>query len=164
MKKALLLVFAVLVSVSFVTTVFAQAQPQAKPTEPAPSRELGPAVVGGMAKPPAAERTKDTGAPMVSKEGPGVVAGTAKVKVFKGEVVSMDAAAKKLVVKDKKGQKTFDVSMAKVIPADLKAGDKVSLYYMEKEGTLFGGDIVKAGAKLPPRSKSEAISFGVPGK
>ena len=121
MKKALLVVLALIISVAFVTTVFAQGTKVGSETKPA---EKGPA-------------PKDTGAPSVEKAGSAAVAGSgaAKAKVFKGEVVSVDAAAKTMVVKDKKGEKTFDYTNVKKM-ADLKAGDKVSLQYMEKEGKL----------------------------
>ena len=92
MKKVLLVVLALLISVAFVTTVFAQGTKVGTETKPA---EKGPA-------------PKDTGAPSAVKAGPAVSAGAAKALVFKGEVVSVDAAAKTLVVKDKKGEKTFD--------------------------------------------------------
>ena len=79
--------------------------------------------------------------------------------MFKGEVVSMDEAAKTLVVKDKKGEKTFDVSMAKNMP-ELKAGDKVSFNYVEKDGKLMAGNFQKAGAKAPAKTEAAGISSG----
>ena len=71
----------------------------------------------------------------------------------------MDEAAKTLVVKDKKGEKTFDVSMAKNMP-ELKAGDKVSFNYIEKDGKLMAGNFQKAGAKAP--AKTEAAPSAQP--
>ncbi|OPY78355.1 MAG: hypothetical protein A4E65_02227 [Syntrophorhabdus sp. PtaU1.Bin153] len=145
MKKALLIVLALLISVAFVSNVFAQA----KPGEETKATEGKPAPV-------------DTGHPGVVKAGPAVSAGAARPEMFKGTVVSFDAAAKTLVVKGKKGEKTFDVSMAKKMPKGLKAGDKVSLNYVEKDGKLIAGNIDKAGAKLPKKGKQEAISAGAP--
>ena len=81
--------------------------------------------------------------------------------MFKGEVVSIDEAAKTLVVKDKKGEKTFDVSMAKNMP-ELKAGDKVSFNYIEKDGKLMAGNFQKAGAKAPAKTEAAPISAGAP--
>ena len=145
MKKVLLVVLALLISVAFVTTVFAQGTKVGTETKPA---EKGPA-------------PKDTGAPSVTKAGPAASAGAAKALVFKGEVVSVDAAAKTLVVKDKKGEKTFDYSNVKKM-AELKAGDKVSLQYAEKDGKLWAANVQKAGAKAPPKGAQEAVSAGVP--
>jgi hypothetical protein len=145
MKKVLLVVLALLISVAFVTTVFAQGTKVGTETKPA---EKGPA-------------PKDTGAPSAVKADPAVAAGAAKAKMFKGEVVKFDEAAKTLVVKDKKGEKTFDVSMAKNMPA-LKAGDKVSLNYIEKDGKLMAGNFQKAGAKAPAKTEAAPISTGAP--
>jgi len=144
MKKALLVVFALIISVAFVTTVFAQtpATKETKPAEAAPS-------------------AKDTGHPGVVKAGPAATAGAAKAQVFKGAVVSVDDAAKTIVVKDKKGEKTFDVSMAKNMPK-LKAGDQVSFQYVEKDGKLIAGNFAKKGAKVAPKGASDAVSAGAP--
>ena len=147
MKKVLLVILALLVSVAFVTTVFAQEKAQDVTTGAAGI----PVKIGPGAK--------DTGAPSVTKAGPAASAGAAKVMVFKGEVVSVDAAAKTLVVKDKKGEKTFDYSNVKKM-AELKAGDKVSLQYAEKDGKLWAANVQKAGAKAPPKGEGAAISTG----
>jgi len=143
MKKVLLVVLALIISVAFVSTVFAQGTKVGTETKPA---EKGPA-------------PKDTGAPSAVKADPAVAAGAAKAQMFKGTVVSMDAAAKTLVVKDKKGEKTFDVSMAKNMP-ELKAGDKVSFNYIKKDGKLMAGNFQKAGAKAPAKTEAAAISSG----
>lgn len=145
MKKVLLVVLALIISVAFVTTVFAQGTKVGTETKPA---EKGPA-------------PKDTGAPGAVKADPAVAAGAAKVQMFKGEVVKVDEAAKALVVKDKKGEKTFDVSLAKNMPA-LKAGDKVSFNYVKKDGKLMAGYFQKEGEKAPPKGAQEAVSAGVP--
>ena len=65
----------------------------------------------------------------------------------------MDEAAKTLVVKDKKGEKTFDVSLAKNMPA-LKAGDKVSFNYIEKDGKLMAGQLPEGRRKGPSKDRS----------
>ena len=145
MKKVLIVVFALLISVAFVSTGFAQGTKVGSETKPA---EKGPA-------------PKDTGAPSAVKADPAVAAGAAKAKMFKGEVVKVDEAAKMLVVKDKKGEKTFDVSLAKNMPA-LKAGDKVSFNYIEKDGKLMAGNFQKAGAKAPAKTEAAPISAGAP--
>jgi Cu/Ag efflux protein CusF len=143
MKKVLLVVLALLISVAFVTTVFAQGTKVGTETKPA---EKGPA-------------PKDTGAPSVTKAGPAVSAGAAKPLMFKGAIVSMDDAAKTIVVKDKKGEKTFDISMAKNMPK-VKAGDQVSFNYVEKDGKLMAGNFYKKGAKAPAKTEATAISTG----
>lgn len=111
MKKALGVLLALLVSLAFVTAVFAQAEKAKAPEKP----EEKPA------KP--------------------------KVKQFTGEVVTVDAST--LVVKSKKEEKTFDVTEVKGFkPEDFKAGDKVVVKYIEKEGKLFASSVKKAA---PPK-------------
>jgi hypothetical protein len=149
MKKALLVVLALIVSVAFVSTVFAQ---ESKAVSSG-------AAATGQPQPPMKPGPKDTGAPSAVKADPAVAAGAAKAKMFKGEVVKFDEAAKTLVVKDKKGEKTFDVSLAKNMPA-LKAGDKVSLNYFEKDGKLMAGNFQVAGAKAPAKTEAAGISSG----
>ena len=145
MKKVLVVDFALLIGVAFVSTGFAQGTKVGTETKPA---EKGPGAV-------------DTGAPSAVKADAAVAAGAAKAKMFKGEVVKFDEAAKTLVVKDAKGEKTFDVTLAKNMPA-LKAGDKVSFNYIEKDGKLMAGNFQKAGTKAPPKGAQEAVSAGVP--
>ncbi|MGD0237848.1 MAG: hypothetical protein ABSC55_25365 [Syntrophorhabdales bacterium] len=48
----------------------------------------------------------------------------------------MDMKAKMMTVKGKKGDVTFDVSGAKM-KGEMKAGDKVHVKYMEKEGKMM---------------------------
>jgi hypothetical protein len=97
MKKALFILFALLISAAFVTAVFAQNQPQAVAAKP-------------------------------------------KTHAYTGTVASVDAAAKMLVVKGKKGEMTFEVAGSKwkgyKTMDDVKAGQKVTVRYMEKEGKM----------------------------
>jgi Cu/Ag efflux protein CusF len=151
MKKVLLVVLAVLISVAFVTTVFAQASKAVS----------SGGAASGQPQPAPGPGAKDTGAPSAVKAGPAVSAGAAKAQMFKGTVVSMDAAAKTIVVKDKKGEKTFDVSMAKDMP-QLKAGDQVSFNYVEKDGKMMAGNFFKKGTKAPAKGAQDAISAGAP--
>jgi hypothetical protein len=149
MKKVLLVVLALLISVAFVTTVFAQSE-----------KAISSGAAGsGQPQKPMTPGAKDTGAPVPSKavSSGAAAAGETKAKVFKGEVVSVDAAAKTLVVKDKKGEKTFE-NVKKM--ADLKAGDKVSLQYAEKDGKLWAANVQKAGAKAPAKTEATGISSG----
>jgi hypothetical protein len=116
MKKALFILFALLISAAFVTAVFAQNQPQASETSPAATVEK-----------------KATVKPKTHK--------------YWGTVASIDAAAKMLVVKSKKGEKTFDVADSKwhgyKSVDDVKAGQKVTVRYMEKEGKMFATVVTK---------------------
>ena len=164
MKKVLLVAFALIISVAFVGAVFAQA-PAAKETKPVeqPLVKEAPAVVGGAKKidTKKIEGAKDEGRPGVSKVEGAVAAGAAKAPVFKGKVVSVDDAAKTIVVKGAKGEKTFDVSMAQNMPK-LKAGDQVSFNYIEKEGKAMAGNFFVKGQKMAPKGPSDAISAGAP--
>lgn len=127
MKRALLLAFALLISVAFVSTVFAQAKPADKPAkapekapEPTPEKKASP-----------------------------------KAQTFKGEFVSLDTTAKTIVAKDSKGTMTFDVSAVRKL-ADLKAGDKIMVSYTEKDGKMAAKTVVKQAAKKEARKKDEA--------
>lgn len=127
MKKALMIALALLISIAFVTTVMAQPKPEAKPAA-APE------------KAPAPEK-----------------AVKAKAKVFKGEFVSMDAAAKTMVAKDAKGEMTFDVAGVKKMP-ELKAGDKIGVTYVEKDGKNVAKKVAvaKEKAKKPKKEAKPA--------
>ncbi|OPY65697.1 MAG: hypothetical protein A4E62_02624 [Syntrophorhabdus sp. PtaU1.Bin002] len=131
MKKALMFALAILISVAFVTTVFAQAKPEAKPADKpaAVAPEKAPAPEKKAAKKPA-------------------------TKTFKGEFVSMDDVAKTIVAKDKKGEMTFDASAVKKMP-ELKAGDKIIVVYSEVDGKMVAKKVAKA-AKKAPKAKKEA--------
>jgi Cu/Ag efflux protein CusF len=127
MKKVLMVAFALLISVAFVTTVFAQAKPEAKPAPaPAAAPEKAPAPEKKVEK---AEKPK-----------------AEKAKSFKGEFVSMDAAAKTIVAKGEKGDMTFDVAGVKKM-AEFKAGDKIMVSYMEKDGKMVAKTVVKQATK-----------------
>jgi hypothetical protein len=150
MKKVVLAVLAVIVSVAFVAAVFAQSE-----------RAISSgAAASGQPQPPMKPGPKDTGVPSVAEGEPAVSAGAAKVMVFKGEVVNIDVAAKTIVVKDKKGEKAFAYGEEKKI-GEIKAGDKVTLQYGMREGKLWAANIKKTGAKAPPKGQGAAISTGV---
>jgi microtubule-associated protein 1 len=81
---------------------------------------------------------------------------------FAGEVVSVDVAAKTFVAKDKKGEKTFDATNAKfgkgVKLEDLKAGDKLSVKFEEKDGknvATYVGKAAPKAKKAPKQPKEE---------
>ncbi|WP_038002329.1 hypothetical protein [Syntrophorhabdus aromaticivorans] len=140
MKKALMFALALLISVAFVTTVFAQAKPEAKPADK-------PAAVAPE-KAPAPEKKAEAPAPEKK------AAKKAAKKTFKGEFVSMDDVAKTIVAKDKKGEMTFDVSSVKKMP-EFKAGDKIFVTYTEADGKMVASKVAKA-AKKAPKAKKEA--------
>ena len=132
MRKALMFALVLLISVAFVTAVFAQAKPEAKPADQ-------PAAVAAE-KAPAAEKTP---APEKKAEK------TARARIFKGELVTMDGAAKTIVAKDGKGEMTFDVSGVKKM-AELAAGDKIMIAYVEKDGKMVAKNVAKKAAKKSP--------------
>jgi Cu/Ag efflux protein CusF len=140
MKKALMFALAILISVAFVTTVFAQAKPEAKPADK-------PAAVAPE-KAPAPEKKAEAAAPEKK------AAKKPATKTFKGEFVSMDDVAKTIVAKDKKGEMTFDVSAVKKMP-EFKAGDKIIVVYSEVDGKMVAKKVAKA-AKKAPKAKKEA--------
>jgi hypothetical protein len=137
MKKVFMVVLAVLISVAFVTTVFAQPKPEAKPADK-------PAAAAPE-KAPAPEKKADK-----PEKKP-----AAKAKSFKGEFVSMDAAAKTIVAKNDKGEMTFDVAGVKKM-AELKAGDKIMVSYTEKDGKMVAKTVAKQAAKKDAPKKEEA--------
>jgi hypothetical protein len=123
MKRIFMVFLALFISVAFVSVVFAQAKPEAKPAAEKP--------MGAPEKPegaPAPEKPK----PKPKPKG-----------VFLGDVTSIDAAAKMFTVKSHSGTPgeigdvTFDLTNAKLKGykgiEDIKAGDKVSVKY-RKDG------------------------------
>ena len=60
----------------------------------------------------------------------------AKTMTFTGEVTNMDTDAKMMTAKNQKGDMTFDVSAVKM-KVEPKAGDKVTVKYMEKDGKMM---------------------------
>jgi hypothetical protein len=125
MKRVFVIVLAAFISVAFVTAGFAQA-----PAEKAPAAEK---------KAPAPEKKAE------KKE---------KTMVFKGEVTAVDAAAKTITVKSAKGEETFDVSGVK--NADkIKAGDKVTVKYMEKDGKKAAKSVQVASAKKAAKKEEK---------
>ena len=115
MKKSLMIVLAILISVAFVTTVIAQ---EKKAEKPAGSTEK-PAVATDK---PAQEK--------------------APAKKFTGEFVSMDEATKTVLVKGET-EMAFDVSKVKKM-AKFSAGDKVNVVYKEQDGKKWATTITKA--------------------
>ncbi len=65
-----------------------------------------------------------------------------KVKVITGEVTAVDPVGKTIKVKGKKEELTIGVTEKQI--KDIKEGDKVTVKYVEKDGSLVAKSIVKA--------------------
>ena len=83
-----------------------------------------------------------------------------KAMTFKGAVVSVDAGANMIVVKGDKKDMSFSVAGAKwegyKAMDEVKAGDKVVVKYMEKDGKMAATMVGKAQmkeAKAPKTTK-----------
>jgi len=146
MKKVLLVTLVLLISVAFVSTVFAQAKPEAKPAEkPAPAPEKAP--VAAPEKAPAPEKAEK------AKEAPKP---KPKAAGFVGKVESING--KMMMVKSKKEAVGFDVSKPafkgyKAI-GDVKVGDMVAAKYT-KDGVMIT-KIAGAKAEKPAKEKPKA--------
>ena len=144
MKK----VIAIIVSVLFVLSVagLSFAAEEKKPAAPMMEKKEAPAKM---------EEKK----PMEEKKAP------AKVHQVTGDVAAVDAAAKTLTVKGKKGdvalmaddKTAVMVGKEKKALADVKVGDKVMVKYAEKEGKNIAKNIVVKPAKMEEKmEKKEA--------
>ncbi len=143
-----MIVLAVLISVAFVTTVFAQAQKEAKPTAPAPAPEKKAA-----APAPAAEKKAAAPAPAEKKAEKKEAA--PKTHQFTGEVTAVDMAAKTLTGKNQKGEKVFDIANVKM-KAEPKVGDKVLVKFVEKDGKNIANSVAVTKAAKKAEAKKEA--------
>lgn len=136
MKKTLLFASALVACLALVGMAFAQAADSNKPAQTTPAATPAPAAPASSAKMqshPAATTQKSTA--HVSK--PAAMAG----HTVSGKIVSVDAVANTIVIKNKKGEMTLNVSPDAKIHvgketklADLKAGSVVKVSYkMEGE-------------------------------
>ena len=138
MKKVLLFVLVLMVSIAFVGTGFAQEKPKAAPA-------AKPAAEKPAAAPekPAAAAEKPAAAP----EKPAEAAKPKPIPGFVGTVVKTDPGL--MTVKRGKDSVTLDVSMAKLkgykYISDIKVGDKVAVQY--KKGNPMVTKIAGAKAK-----------------
>jgi hypothetical protein len=140
MKKLMTVFIAILFALSMTSFCFAQA--------PAPA----PA--------PAPEKKMEDKCKKAEKEAwKALKALKVKGTGWAGEVVSVDAAAKIVVAKNKKGEMTFDVSEAKFAKhvkfENLKAGDKIALKYEEKDGKNMATGVAKQKHKHHKHKKAE---------
>ena len=136
MKKVLMMVLTVLISVAFVTVVFAQAPAGTSEKKTTTTTTTHEKTTTTTTTPEKKETTTTT--ETTKSKG--------KRHEYRGEVVSMDAATKTLVVKGKKGDMTFDVSSAKM-KGEAKAGDKVMVKYAEKDGKMVASWVTMGHAK-----------------
>ena len=129
MKKISMFVLAVIISIAFVATVFAQA--------PAGTTEK--------------KETTTTTTPE-KKETTTTTTTKSTAMKFHGKVTNMDTAAKMMTVKGKKGEKTFDVSNT-TIKGDVKEGNKVFVKYTEKDGKMMASVVkMSKGKKMKTKT------------
>jgi hypothetical protein len=151
MKKVFIVVLALIISIAFVTTVFAQPKPEAVPAKaPAKAEKAAPAPEKTSAEKPAAEKAAAPEKPKPKPKG-----------VFIGNVAAVDAAAKTVTVESKYGMKgekgsvTFDLSNAKFkgykAAEDIQVGDKIAAKYVKD-----GIEVKKIAGKKPEKAKKEA--------
>jgi|WetSurMetagenome_2_1015567.scaffolds.fasta_scaffold75561_3 hypothetical protein len=132
MKKVLLVVLTILISVAFVATVFAQTSEKTETTTTTTP-----------------EKQKETTTTTTTTPGKKVTTTTTtktKAMMFTGKVTNMDSAEKMMTAKGKKGDMTFDVSSA-TMKVEPKAGDMVTVKYMEKDGKMMASSVTKGNAK-----------------
>jgi uncharacterized protein YxeA len=135
MKK----VIAIIVSVLFVLSVAGLSFAAEKAATPAPAEK------------------KEAAPAKAEKKAP------AKVKQVTGEVAAVDAAAKTLTVKGKKGdvalmaddKTSVKMGKEKKALADVKAGDKVAVKYAEMDGKNVAKSIIISAAPAKMEKKME---------
>jgi hypothetical protein len=127
MKKTLAIIVSIIFVLSFAGLSFAADKAVEKKAEPVKAEKKAPA--------------------MEEKKAP------AKVKQVTGDVSAVDAKAKTITVKGKKG----DVVIAAddKMMADIKAGDKVVVKYTEADGKNTAKSVKKAAAKAEKAVKAE---------
>lgn len=127
-----MVILLLLISTAFVTTMFAQPNPEAKPTD------QPTAVAPGKA--PAPEK-----APAPQKK----TTPSARVKLFKGEFVAMDGAAKTIIAKNASGEMVFDILGVKKMP-EFTPGDRIMIAYSDRGGKLAARTVAKKAARKAP--------------
>jgi hypothetical protein len=137
MKKAIAIIVSVLFVFALTSLSFAAEE---KKAAPAPmEKKAAPAV------------EKKEAAPAAEKKAP------AKVKQVTGEIASVDAKAKTITVKGKKGDVVIAVDDKMM--ADVKAGDKVTAKYTEADGKNTAKSVKKAAAKKAEEKKAEPVKM-----
>jgi hypothetical protein len=145
MRKLILLVVC-LTMTAFVSG--AMAQQKAEPQKPAEKAAPAPAPTTPAQVPavpaPAPEKAQEI-----------------KIEKFSGTVEKVDVAANAVIVKDKKGDKTFVINDKTMVtkgkdslkPADLKKGMNVSVSYKMEGDKMMATDIKAAAPKAPKKEK-----------
>ena len=138
MKKVLLVVLTLLISATIAVCAFAQAT-----TEP---------------RSDAAPSTAPT------RPAPGNKAPKPKSMEYVGTIILVDTTAKGIVVKGRKGEMTFDVSMARWKPYksmnEVREGDPVTVVYTERRGERIASSVTKANASGVKEESSPTASTG----
>ena len=129
MKKVFMMALSIVISIAFVTVVFAQA--------PAGTSEQKTTTTTTTTTPEKKVTTTTTETTKTTKS---------KAVWFRGKVTAMDTAAKMMTVKGKKGDMTFDVSSARM-KGEAKAGDNVRVKYTEKDGKMMASSVTMDRAK-----------------
>lgn len=132
MKKTLAIIVSLIFVLSFAGLSFAADKAVEKKAEPVKAEKKAPAMEEKKAEP----------AKAVKK---------AAVKTVTGDVAAVDAKAKTITVKGKKG----DVVIAAddKMMADIKAGDKVVVKYTEADGKNTAKSVKKAAAKAEKKAE-----------
>lgn len=132
MKKILMAVLVLLISVTFVSTVFAQAKPAEKPA----AEKAAPA-----AEKPAAPADKPAGDKPDVKKDEAPAKPKPKFSGFVGTVTALNGAEKLITVKGPKDTVTFDASNAKFkgykAMDNVHVGDKIAVKYGKKDGIMI---------------------------
>ncbi len=100
---------------------------------------------------PAAAATQNTHPtpekkPVVERHATDKTKSKGKVHHYTGNVTKVDTMMKTVIVKGKKDELTFNVSKAQ-FKGDVKEGDKVTVTYAKKDGTMSASSVVKAGSE-----------------
>ena len=143
MKKVLLVGLAVLLGIAFVTTVFAQTPAKKETTT---TTTTTPATKTTPAQNETTTTTKQS-----------------KHMAFTGKVTNMDTAAKMMTATNKKGDMTFDCSSAKM-KVEPKAGDKVTVKYMEKDGKMMASSVTMGKATKTTKTTTKKETKETPAK
>ena len=158
MRKALLVMFVLLIGVAFVSTGFAQEKPKAAaPEKPAAAPEKPAAE-----KAPAPEKAKAEDKAKEEKPAPKP---KPAYKGMAGKVMAMDMAMKIMTVQDKKVDVKVDVSRPELKGYksldEIKVGDTVAVYYT---GDAVRIQKIKGAAAAKPAKAEKPSKAAKPAK
>jgi hypothetical protein len=156
MKRVVLAVFVLLISISFVSTAFAQAKPAA-PEKPAPAPEkpkAAPEKAASAPEKPAEPAKAEKAEKPAEKPKPKPPAG------FVGQLTEVNNTAQTLTVKGKKDTIGVDTWMPKLkgyrSSEEFKVGDTVAVKYAKEGITITRIAAAKAEKKAPAEKKDPA--------